>query len=86
MVLAIPFFPLGQGAKSPSIVAFIPSSQIRKHSRGFRCQPASFKSGQPHPRRDFKKYFDEEGIKLMENDSWSKEPAGNATVAYQAKT
>jgi hypothetical protein len=39
MVLAIPLFPLEKSAKSPLSVAFMPISQIKKHSRGIYIAP-----------------------------------------------
>jgi hypothetical protein len=69
MVLAIPFFSAGNKTK-PIFVAFMPYSQIKNHCRGYHCEPASFKDGEAKPRRDFKKFFDIEGILLMENLRW----------------
>jgi hypothetical protein len=66
MVLAIPFF--ASSAPGPALlVAYMPFSQIRRHSRGYRCMPASFKDGQPRPRRDFRRFFDSSGLALLEN-------------------
>jgi len=69
MVLAIPFFSR-QSPAMPTCVAYMPISLIRKHSRGFRCQPTSFKSGVAFPRRDYAKFFDENGLHLLEEPSW----------------
>ncbi len=81
LVLAIPFFPLEEQAEAPCSVAFMPTSQVKRHSRGVRCLPASFRAGRPFARRDYGKFFDKEGMKLMEGESWRYETTGNATKA-----
>jgi hypothetical protein len=71
MVLAIPFF----AANQPSLilfVAYMPFSKIKCHSKGYRCQPATFKNGTPIPRRDYRKFFDEAGLELIERTDWNK--------------
>jgi len=68
MVLAIPFF--ATGATTPSCVAYLPLSLIRQNSRGFRSQPAAFKSGVPSPRRDYRRFFDDDGLRLIERSEW----------------
>lgn len=69
MVLAIPFFAANQ--PGPALfVAYMPSSRIRPHSRGYRCQPAAFKNGNPVPRRDYRKFFDHAGLELIERSNW----------------
>ncbi|HSY47304.1 MAG TPA: hypothetical protein VLC46_00685 [Thermoanaerobaculia bacterium] len=71
MVLAIPFFPI-ESQKVPSCVAYLPFSLIRRHAtKGYRCQPATFKSGVPSPRRDHRRFFDQEGLVLLERKHWS---------------
>lgn len=69
MVLAIPYF--GVNSPGPLFVAYMPFSRIRSHSRGYRCAPAAFKGGIPLKRRDFKKFFDDEGLQLLERTDWS---------------
>jgi hypothetical protein len=71
MVLAIPFFSSGL-PRIPTCVAYLPSSLLRKHSRGYRCQPATFRDGTPRPRRDYLKFFDEEGLMLAQQPGWRK--------------
>ena len=71
MVLAIPFFSPAQPG-TPVCVAYMPSSQIRPHQRGFRCEPAAFRSGEPKPRRDFRQFFDEVGMEPLESEEWGK--------------
>lgn len=65
MVLAIPYF-TATNLERPLCIAFMPRSQIKRHSRGFRCQPATFKAGVPAPRREFARFFDEAGLALLE--------------------
>ena len=70
MVLAIVYFSSHGRRNSPECVAFMPQCQIKKHSRGYRCQPALFKSGEPKPRRDYSIFFDSEGISRLESPEW----------------
>jgi len=69
MVLAIPFFSR-DAAEVPTCVAYLPRGIIRTHSRGFRCQPASFRNGLPAPRRDYAKFFDKDGLAMLEAPAW----------------
>lgn len=69
MVLAIPFF-LVDDRSAPVHIAYMPRSQIKPHSRGVHCEPATFKNGAPTPRRDFSDYFDELGLRAVENLAW----------------
>jgi hypothetical protein len=74
MVLAISFFPTDQRGVAPVCTAYMPRVQIRSQaSKGFACQPASFRGGKPTPRPSFQRYFDYAGIKLMESTDWSNE-------------
>ena len=69
MALAIPYF--GADKLGPAlIVAYMPLSRIKKHSRGYKCQPALYKGCVPSPRRDFKMFFDSEGLELLERRDW----------------
>ena len=69
MVLSIPFFRIGSSV--PDSVAYLPMSLIRTHSRGVRCQPATFRSGAPVPRRDYRRFFDEQGLDLIEQGGFA---------------
>jgi hypothetical protein len=69
MVLAIPFFAPAE-PEIPTCVAYLPFPVVRKHSRGYRCQPATFQGGAPRPRRDYSRFFDESGLKLVEQADW----------------
>ncbi len=69
MVLAIPYFETTI-ANAPICIAFMPRSQIKAHIRGWRCEPASFKSGSPVPRPGYSKFFDAEGLSLVQATDW----------------
>lgn len=69
MVLAIPFFTSGDRS-APTCIAYMPRGQIKPHSRGVHCEPATFKNGVPSPRRDFVAYFDEPGLRALEHPAW----------------
>ena len=66
MVLALPYFDTDHSKPSPLFTAFMPLSEVKHSSRGYRCQPASFKDGAATPRRDFTRFFDSSGIQLIE--------------------
>lgn len=70
MVLAIPYFST-KSTEAAMFVAFMPFSRIRRHSKGYRCQPATFKDGCPKPRRDSLRFFDRDGLVLMERHDWA---------------
>jgi hypothetical protein len=72
MVLAIPYFSSESVQTTPICVVYIPRLLIKNHSRGYRCQPASFKGGEPRPRREYSVFFDAEGIKQMELVDWAR--------------
>jgi hypothetical protein len=80
MVLAIPFFsPASPGV--PTFVAYLPFPLIRKQvSKGFACQPAKFCDGAVAPRRDYARFFDEAGLKLVEQLDWARLTVENATI------
>lgn len=69
MVLAIPLFSKQQ-TSMPACVAYMPLGLIRKHQRGFRCEPASFRNGCAAPRRDYMKFFDDRGLASLETLNW----------------
>ena len=70
MVLAIPYFATAS-LSPPTLVAYMPFSKIKVHSRGYRSQPARFKNGVPIARRDHQIYFDEVGLKQIELTTWA---------------
>ena len=74
MVLAIPYFSSEQVDSIPICVAYAPLWLIKKHPRGHRCEPATFKSGRPRPRRDHALFFDRPGLERLELEDWSKLP------------
>jgi hypothetical protein len=68
MVLAMPFFPTTRGP-APVFTAFLPIRQIRPHKsklNEYSAQPALFRDGKPIMRRDFRRFFDDLGLQLME--------------------
>lgn len=72
MVLAIPYFSASSPA-TPVCIAFMPPTCVKRHSRGFRCQPAAYRNGEPRPRREYRKFFDRGGIELMDSLAWNQE-------------
>lgn len=69
MILAIPLFSK-QNESVPTYVAYMPLCLVRKHSRGFRCEPAGFRDGVIIPRRDYARFFDKGGLELLERLDW----------------
>jgi hypothetical protein len=69
MILAIPYFSLAS-QNIPICVAYMPISQIKVNSRGYRCAPAKYSESQPMPRPKFIKFFDAAGIGLLEKANW----------------
>ena len=70
MVLAIPYFS-HTTPDIPACIAYLPRLLMRRHNRGFRCEPATFQSGTARPRRDYARFFGEEGLRLIEQPDWS---------------
>lgn len=70
IVLAIPFFS-GANAQLPSCTAYMPFGLVRAHSRGFRCEPAAFQNGAPRPRCEYTKFFDDAGLRLVQEANWA---------------
>jgi hypothetical protein len=75
MVLAIPYFS-GASSEIPYCVAYMPWSCVRPHSRGFRCQPAMYRANAPCPRREYRRFFDKDGIDALVDDLWSQQTVG----------
>jgi hypothetical protein len=73
MVLALPYFAATERGVAPTCTAYMPFSQLRTPSRGgYRCIPASFSSGIPAPRRDFRQYFNAPGLAAVAKPLWGK--------------
>lgn len=72
MVLAIPYFS-ASSPNTPVCIAFMPLVNVRQHSRGYRCQPATFRKGEPKPRREYQKFFDRQGILRLDSLNWKNE-------------
>lgn len=66
MVLVIPYF-TSSDAAAPRLVAWAPRSALRKVARGFAFEPATFVSGHPQMRRDFKHFFGDEGLRALDS-------------------
>lgn len=64
MILVIPYFTTAD-AVAPHLVAWVPFSVLKARARPYRFQPAKFVSGKPHMRRDYQKYFGEEGLRSL---------------------
>jgi hypoxanthine-DNA glycosylase len=69
MVLAIPYFS-ASSPNTPVCIAFMPPACVKPHSRGFRCQPATYRNGEPKPRREYQKFFDQQGIVRLDSLTW----------------
>lgn len=71
MVLAIAYFSTNVHTASPEHVGYMPRNQIRLQRKlGHACVPACSREGVIEPRRDFRKYFDADGIRFMESPDW----------------
>lgn len=69
MVLAMPYYN-SQNIILPEFIAYMPISTIKECSRGYKCEPASYRNGAPLKRPFFTKFYDKEGIMLIENLDW----------------
>jgi hypothetical protein len=66
MVLAVVFFDHGGRNRHPVHVAYMPRRLIRPlPSRGYKCEPATIRGGAISPRREYRRYFDDEGISAL---------------------
>jgi hypothetical protein len=71
MVLAIPFF-ANDAREIPTCVAYMPSPLVRPTMSGkFRCEPASLTKAIATPRRDFARFFNDAGLRLVERPDWA---------------
>ena len=73
MVLAIPLFATAVEA-APMFTAYLPPTQLRRlnnTSDGYRVFPARFADGGPEVRPSYSKFFDRDGIRLMESAEWA---------------
>ncbi len=69
MIMVIPFFNALRN-DGTDLIAFMPYETIKQSGKGnYKCQPAQYKNGKTKPRRDFEKYFNENGLDLMERES-----------------
>jgi hypothetical protein len=73
MVLVLPYFAATERGVAPACIAYMPRSEIRERERGgFRCVPGRIKAGIPMPRRDFRPYFNEQGLASLSEVSWGR--------------
>jgi hypothetical protein len=71
MVLAIAYFSTNKHSVAPDHMAYMPRNQIRPQRKlGHSCVPACSRVGVIEPRRDFRKYFEADGIRFMESPDW----------------
>ena len=75
MVLAIPYF-TREAERAPLFTAYLPIGQIRRRGQieaEFRAQPAVFREGAPQIRPHYRRFFDTEGLTLLESPTWANE-------------
>lgn len=73
MVLAVPFFATETQA-APMFTAYLPPTQLRRsrsRESWYRVFPAGFSKGTPLRRPSYARFFDAEGVRLMESDAWA---------------
>jgi hypothetical protein len=75
MVLAIPLFTAHERLEHPDCIAFMPFHEIKKKEKDgtFYCLPAKLEKGKVSPKQKFKKYFDGDGLKLVETEDFSQQ-------------
>lgn len=69
MILALVYFSpteIKNPYEAPIHIAWMTRENIKPVKKGFNCPPAQIKSGKIVPRRDFRKFFDEDGLKRVE--------------------
>ena len=72
MVLAIPYFS-ASSPEMPVCIAFMSLASVKQQSRGYRCQPATYRKGEPKPRREYQKFFDAQGVFRLDSLNWKNE-------------
>jgi hypothetical protein len=74
MVLVIPLFTSLKRLAHPDCVAYMPRTQIKEPKEGtFWCGPAKLEEGKVSAKGSFQSYFDEEGLKAVENKTFGHE-------------
>ena len=87
MVLAVPFFATEVQA-APMFTAYLPPTQLRRspsRESWYRVFPAGFAEGTPYMRPSYTRFFDTEGIRLMESSTWSAQPVVPSTPDEDAE-
>lgn len=69
MVLAMPYYK-ADNIILPEFIAYMPIATIKECSKGYQCQPSSFKNGNPVKRPYYTKFFDRNGILELEKEEW----------------
>ena len=73
MVLVLAFFAATERGASPEKIAYMPYSEFKKPiGGGYRCVPAKFEAGHSMPRKEFARYFGEQGLLSVESSMWGK--------------
>lgn len=68
LILAVVYFTPDPDTTAPAHVAYVPVSRLKRPSRGgYRFDGASLEGGRVTPRRDFKLYFDRQGLRALDN-------------------
>lgn len=71
MVLVLAFFAATERGASPEQIAYMPYAEFKKPiSGGYRCVPARFEAGHSIPRREFNRYFGEQGLLAVDSSAW----------------
>ncbi len=86
MVLVLAYFAATERGVAPEHIAYMPYSELKKPiSGGYRCIPARFEGGHAIPRREFAKYFGEQGLKATEAVAWGR-PAASTSIERTASS
>lgn len=71
MVLVIPLFTSLEKLTHPNCVAYMPLTKITRLENGtFWCGPAKLERGKVSPKEKFQRYFDEQGLKAVEDKNF----------------
>lgn len=65
MILAIPYF-TSQSLGAPMLIAWMPRGEIKRHSKGWKCEPARFVGGVPEARPGYAHFFGAAGLSVFE--------------------
>jgi hypothetical protein len=69
MIVAFCYFSSDHETVAPTCVAYVPFGNLKTPSRGgFRFDGASLQAGRVRPRRDFRQYFDWDGLRALDQE------------------